>query len=55
MCVEEEHAMTHKIETEAEIEKWKALHDDRVAMLGLTGVDEGHAQPMSGQILHDED
>lgn len=42
---------------EAEIEKkfWKHLGSDRVVMLGLTGVDEGHAQPMSGQFLHDND
>lgn len=43
--------------TEAEIERkfWKSLRNDRVAMLGLTGVEEGHAQPMSGQILHEDD
>jgi general stress protein 26 len=42
---------------EAEIEKkfWKALHGDRTAMLGLAGVDEGHAQPMTAQIMHHED
>lgn len=42
---------------ESEIEKkfWKALRNDRVGMLGLTGVEEGHAQPMSGQILHEDD
>jgi general stress protein 26 len=42
---------------EAEIEKkfWKALRSDRVGMLGLTGVENGHAQPMSGQILHEDD
>jgi general stress protein 26 len=42
---------------ENEIEKkfWKALAADRVAMLGLGGVEEGHAQPMSGQFLHEED
>lgn len=42
---------------EAEIEQkfWKALHNDRTAMLGLTGVDEGHAQPMTGQIMHHDD
>lgn len=43
------------MKTDAEIEAkfWKALSDDRVVMLGLTG-DEGQSQPMSGQILHDE-
>ena len=42
---------------EAEIEKkfWKALRGDRTAMLGLIGVEEGHAQPMTAQILHDDD
>jgi general stress protein 26 len=42
---------------EAEIEKkfWKHLASDRVVMLGLAGVEEGHAQPMSGQFLHDND
>jgi len=42
---------------EAEIEKkfWKALRGDRVGMLGLTGVEQGHAQPMTGQILHEDD
>ena len=46
---------------EAEIEKkfWKALSGDRTAMLGLTGAatgaDDGHAQPMTAQTLHDDD
>ncbi len=42
---------------EAEIEKkfWKALRSDRTAMLGLTGVEQGHAQPMTAQILHEDD
>jgi general stress protein 26 len=42
---------------ESEIEKkfWKALRNDRVGMLGLSGVEEGHAQPMTGQILHEDD
>ncbi|HYJ39855.1 MAG TPA: pyridoxamine 5'-phosphate oxidase family protein [Steroidobacteraceae bacterium] len=34
---------------------WKSLKDDRTVMLGLAGVEEGHSQPMSAQILHDED
>ena len=44
-------------ETEYKLESrlWKAIKDDRVVMLGLAGVDEGHSQPMSAQILHDED
>ena len=42
---------------EREIEKkfWKSLAGDRVAMLGLSGVEEGHTQPMTAQILHEED
>jgi len=42
---------------EAEIEKkfWKALSGDRTAMLGLTGAEDGHAQPMTAQTLHDDD
>jgi general stress protein 26 len=42
---------------EAEIEKkfWKSLSGDRTAMLGLTGVEDGHAQPMTAQTLHDDD
>jgi len=33
-----------------ELEKkfWKALKDDRTIFLGLDGVDDGHAQPMTG-------
>ena len=43
--------------TKPEIERkfWKALHSDRTAMLGLTGVDEGHAQPMTALTLRDEE
>ena len=40
-------------EAEIEAKFWKALEDDRVVMLGLTG-DDGHSQPMSAQILHEE-
>src|SRR5262249_32774472 len=45
------------MKTEAEIEAqfWKSLKGDRVAMLGLTGVEEGHSQPMTAQMLHEED
>jgi general stress protein 26 len=44
-------------ETEYKLESrlWKALKDDRTVMLGLAGVEEGHSQPMSAQILHDAD
>jgi general stress protein 26 len=43
--------------TEAEIEArfWKSLKGDRVGMLALTGVEEGHSQPMTAQVLHEED
>ena len=42
--------------TEAEIEAkfWKALKGDRVAMLGLSGIEEGHSQPMSAQLLEED-
>lgn len=38
--------------SEAEIEAkfWKALKSDMTVMLGLVGVEEGHAQPMTAQI-----
>jgi general stress protein 26 len=44
-------------ETEYKLESrlWKALKDDRTVMLGLAGVEEGHSQPMTAQMLHDED
>jgi general stress protein 26 len=47
----------HTMSKEAEIEKkfWKSLRDDRTVMLGLTGIEEGHAQPMTAQILHEDD
>ncbi len=45
--------------TEAEFEMetrlWKAIKDDRTVMLGLAGIEEGHAQPMTAQILHEVD
>lgn len=43
--------------TDAEIEAkfWKALKSDRVGMLGLTGVEEGHSQPMSAQLLEEHE
>jgi len=43
--------MSKEVELEAKF--WKALHDDRIVMLGLTG-DDGHNQPMAAQTLHDE-
>jgi len=30
---------------------WKAIKDDRTVMLALAGVEEGHSQPMTAQIL----
>ena len=41
-------------DSELEAKFWKALAGDRVAMLGLVGKAQGHGQPMSAQILHDE-
>ena len=42
---------------EAVLEKefWKALKSDRVVMLGLVGVEEGHSQPMSAQLLDEHE
>ena len=41
--------------SEAEIEAkfWKALKSDRTMMLGLDGVDHGHARPMTAQFETD--
>jgi len=44
-------AGNHEAEIEAKF--WKALKGDRVAMLGLVGVEEGHGQPMSAQLLEE--
>jgi len=41
----------YKLETEL----WKTLKSDRTVMLGLSGVEEGHSQPMTALLLHDED
>jgi general stress protein 26 len=42
--------------TAAQIEGkfWKALEGDRVAMLSLSGIEEGHSQPMSAQLLEED-
>lgn len=32
---------------------WKALDSDRTLMLGLDGVEDGHARPMTGQFEND--
>jgi len=42
-------------EYKLESKLWKALKDDRTVMLGLAGVEEGHSQPMTAQLLHDDD
>src|ERR1044072_3283941 len=33
---------------------WKALKSDMTLMLGLDGVDDGHARPMTAQLEHDD-
>ena len=33
---------------------WKALHSDRTMMLGLDGVEDGHARPMTAQAEGDQ-
>ena len=35
---------------ELEEKFWKALKSDRTVMLGLAGVDDGHARPMTAQL-----
>jgi general stress protein 26 len=35
---------------ELETKLWKALESDRTMMLGLDGVEDGHARPMTAQI-----
>ena len=34
---------------------WKALKADRTAMLGLSGIEEGHSQPMTAQLLDEHE
>ena len=43
--------------TEAEIEAkfWKSLKGDRTVMLGLAGVEDGHSQPMTAQLLEEHE
>ncbi len=43
-----EHAMPNDKEIEAKF--WKALKSDMTLMLGLDGVEDGHARPMTAQI-----
>ena len=33
---------------------WKALKSDMTMMLGLDGVEDGHARPMTAQLEHDD-
>ena len=40
---------------EIEAKFWKALRSDRTIMLGLDGVEDGHARPMTAQVDGDED
>lgn len=40
-------------ETEITQRFWKALKSDMFVMLGVDGVDDGHAQPMTAQLLDD--
>ena len=40
-------------ETQLTEKLWKALKSDMTVMLGLTGVEEGHSQPMTAQLDDD--
>lgn len=42
-------------DAEIEAKFWKALRSDRTLMLGLDGVEDGHAQPMTAVLDGDED
>jgi hypothetical protein len=44
--------MTSSAELESKF--WKALRSDMTVMLGLNGVDDGHARPMTAQMDSDE-
>ena len=44
--------MTEPQEIEAKF--WKALRSDMTVMLGLDGVEDGHAQPMTAQFATDD-
>jgi general stress protein 26 len=45
------------VSNEAELESklWKSLRSDMTVMLGLDGVDEGHAQPMTAQFADEQE
>ena len=47
----EEQTMTTAQELEKKL--WKAIDSDRTMMLGLEGVQGGHARPMTAQVEHD--
>jgi general stress protein 26 len=40
-------------EAELTTKLWKALKSDMTVMLGLTGIEEGHSQPMTAQLDDD--
>ena len=40
---------------EFEARFWKALKGDRTTMLGLSGIEEGHSQPMTAQLLEEHE
>jgi general stress protein 26 len=44
------------VPTPQELEQrfWKALKSDMTVMLGLDGVEDGHARPMTAQLEHDD-
>lgn len=42
-------------ESELKSKLWKALKSDMTVMLGLVGVEEEHAQPMTAQLDEDEE
>jgi general stress protein 26 len=44
-----------KTEKEIEGQFWKALQGDRTVMLGLAGVEDGHSQPMTAQLLEEHE
>jgi general stress protein 26 len=41
--------------TDIEAKFWKALKGDRTTMLGLSGIEEGHSQPMTAQLLEEHE
>jgi general stress protein 26 len=45
----------NEAEYKLESRLWKSIKDDRTVMLGLAGVEEGHSQPMTAQLLHEDD